>query len=314
MQMCQLSLVNKTVIKHATNASNYKAAQNIQRRPGDCWKPWDAWGPSEKPEMEEEFHWWCIHSGQAIKSENFNEWHHVSIASANSKSPHLLVNIQGTSSESLSEATSKTPPGQSFLVHIHPPALIHLIHEPWTKIIWKFCWMLRHGSALCRYLYVLTKENGWMDPVRFALHNFSHVFQRSTKARTHKNKVTFCIFSQVHYKYSARDKISEAWKIFKINFGLLWQLRLPTFHIEAFATAWPAEIKDVQWKKLWKSLLYWFVLGWGFALFKRWIWQTGLQYPLIIFWRRPATCAPPPCGKALGFTIEEHEGNWIFWH
>ena len=126
--MCQLSLVNKTVIKHATNASNYKAAQNIQRRPGDCWKPWDAWGPSEKPEMEEEFRWWCIHSGQAIKSKNFHEWHHVSIASANSKSPHLLVNIQGTSSESLSEATSKTPPGQSFLVHIHPPALIHLIH------------------------------------------------------------------------------------------------------------------------------------------------------------------------------------------
>lgn len=116
--------------------------------------------------MEEEFHWWCIHSGQAIKSKNFNEWHHVSIASANSKSPHLLVNIQGASSESLSEATSKTPPGQCFLVHIHPPALIHLIHwymnlEPnsFGKFVGCFD-TVRLFASTC--MFSQKRTNGWI--------------------------------------------------------------------------------------------------------------------------------------------------------
>lgn len=39
MQMCQLSLVNKTVIKHATNASNYKAAQTSREGPAIAQNP-----------------------------------------------------------------------------------------------------------------------------------------------------------------------------------------------------------------------------------------------------------------------------------
>ena len=154
-----------------------------------------------------------------------------------------------------------------------PPLKLHLGSVSWstsTLLLW-YIWYIDTLTLNQNYLEILLDASTRFGslPVPVCSHNRERMDGSRTfwltcflaclstfyEGKNSQEQSAISNIFTVHYKYSASDKISESWKIFKNNFGLLWQLRLPTFHIEAFATAWPAEIKDVQWKKLWKSLL-----------------------------------------------------------